>query len=170
MKKLELGAGRNRREMDGYHTTTIDIMENPDVKCNLGFEEFPLKDEEFDLVQAFDVFEHIPKVVWYNQVRCTPFIFMMNEIFRVLKDGGKLVIETPFSDQAYKRDPTHCNQLSEDWFHYFQKEDNLYYNQGLVTCNFSLLSNVMRAYKWTDKDVMHTELIANKNKTRKPLI
>jgi len=163
MKKLELGAGNNRREMEEYYNTTVDIVGNPDVKCNLGFEELPFKNDVYDLVQAFDVLEHIPKVIWdaLNKRR-TPFIFLMNEIYRVLKPNCSLIIETPISDSAYRRDPTHCNHLAEDWYHYFKKENNLYYDQGLVTCNFSLISNVMRPYMWSEKDIMRTELKAIK--------
>ena len=198
MKKLELGCGNNEREMDGYENYCIDLLvpnhavvpkgKNNFRICNLGFEHIPFEENMFDLVQAFDVVEHVPKIIYdikntptkvyglgaiegtTKYIRLSPFIFLMNEIYRVLVPGGKLIIETPFSDQAFRRDPTHINHLSEDWFHYFQKEDNLYYDQGLVVCNFSLHSNTTRPYKWTEKDIMHTELIAVKATHTTPLI
>jgi len=164
---------------------------NVDIVANLGFEKIQLEDNSVNLCQAIDFLEHLPRCVWIekyskeaikNEIlaehindttindkiykkyveRQTPFIFLMNEVYRVLKHNSMFIIETPFSDQAFRRDPTHVNHLSEDWYHYFSKIDNLYFNQGLVTCNFKLSSQEFRKYRWTDKDIMHTELIAIK--------
>lgn len=193
-KKLEIGCGSNRREMDGYENFTLDLIagEHVDFVCNVGFEPLRFKDNTFDLVQAFDVLEHIPKCIWSQEnkssypnpdlyknnpvdmeklkitkmkhVRHLPLIDCMNEIYRVLKHDGRFIMETPFSNEAYYRDPTHITRLSRDWFHYFTKDDNLYFDQGLVQCNFKLSSNQFREYLWTPNDIMHTELYAVKNK------
>ena len=127
--------------------------------------------------------EHIPKCVWVDQivinpddrravnkiVRKLPLIHVMNEVYRILKDRGIFVVEVPFSDEAFNRDPTHVSRFSEDWYHYYQQEDNLYADQGLVECNFKLDKQSFRKYKWSDKDVIHTELIAVKSEN-KPFI
>jgi hypothetical protein len=93
--------------------------------------------------------------------RFTPFIFVMNETFRILKDGGRLISETPFTQWAYNRDPTHVNWLAEDWYHYFDSVDNLYHDQGLVTTNFKLL-NTKKQY---EGNTLYVELKAVKADT-----
>lgn len=212
-KKLEIGCGKNKREMEGYETIGIDIIETDavDALVNLGFERFPFDADTFDMVQAVDVFEHIPKCVWkqstrdhyyfvdnfdeYKQVvndyyknleqecpytedelkeaykeddrvieeqsymeRLCPIMHMMNEIYRVMKHGGELHTEIPFSDWAFNRDPTHVSRFSEDWWHYYKKDDNLYYDQGIVTCNFAVKENKMI----NDGHTLKTILIAQK--------
>lgn len=54
------------------------------LKCNLNEEPLPFNDGVFDVVTAFEVVEHLnnPEDVF-------------KEAFRVLKDGGVIVIETP---------------------------------------------------------------------------
>ena len=60
----------------------------------------------------------------------------MNEVWRIMKHNAELYLKTPFSHWAYDRDPTHVSRLAEDWWHYFGADDNLYYDQGIITCNF----------------------------------
>ena len=90
-----------------------------------------------------------------------PLIDTMNEIWRIMKHGKELYLETPFSNWAYNRDPTHVSWLAEDWHNYFKKEDNLYYDQGLVTCNFQIKESTIKAYKNSD-DILCTRLVAIK--------
>jgi len=176
--KVELGCGNNRRDIESWENIGIDLIPGPcvDHVVNLGFKSIPLEDNSVDLVQAYDVFEHIPKCVWLEKghdiqvyVRLTPFIHLMNEIWRILKHDGELFCEIPFSDEAFNRDPTHVNRFSKDWALYFSKEDNLYYDQGLVKCNFGYVENTYARYRWTDEDIMKTRLRAIK-KEEEPLI
>lgn len=189
--KVELGCGNNRRDVDDWKNIGIDIIDSDcvDFICNLGFERIPLDDDSVDLVQAIDVFEHIPRTVFTedrvmkadSEMHVTlppsyhstfPFIFLMNEIYRISKDGAKLVTQIPFSEQAFYRDPTHVNRFAEDWHHYFKKTDNLYYDQGIIKCNFVMEKQNMVAYTWGPKDIMHTTLVCKKSEELKgePLI
>jgi predicted SAM-dependent methyltransferase len=177
---LELGCGNNRRDISGWTNIGVDIVESPstDFICNLGFESLEepnsmcqIEESSVDLVQAYDLLEHIPKCVWTSENdRLCPLIFLINEVHRVLKDKGKFIVEVPFSDEAFNRDPTHVTRLSEDWHHYFQSSDNLYYDQKLVTANFALTTQTFRQYKWSQKDIMHTELMAIKSEITKPVL
>lgn len=54
------------------------------LKCNLDEEPLPFTNDSFDLITAFEVIEHLN-----NPQR------MLREAFRVLKEGGIIVIETP---------------------------------------------------------------------------
>ena len=126
-KHIELGCADNKREMEGYESFGIDIIDGPcvDAVVNLGFEPIPFLESSIDLVQAYDVLEHIPKCVWSKEivehagganpypvermVRNTPFIYLMNDIYSVLKPNGIFIMEVPFSDGAFNRDPTHVN-------------------------------------------------------------
>jgi predicted SAM-dependent methyltransferase len=181
---VEIGCGNNRRDIDHMINIGVDLFDGPcvDYVVNLGFEVLPFEDSSVDIVQAYDVLEHIPKCVW-GQVRSndvkdadlwhgevvrheryTPLIFLMNEVFRILKHNGKFIIEVPFGDEAWNRDPTHVSRFSSDWYHYYEQHDNLYAEQGLVTCNFKIEPQGVefRRYQWTDKDIMRTELVAIK--------
>lgn len=76
----------------GYHVASADILEeslahlNSDNKtvCNLA--KLPYKDNTFDGVFTLDVFEHL---------RPSTMDDVINEIFRVLKPGGVLLISFP---------------------------------------------------------------------------
>ena len=161
---VELGCGENRRDMDGYKNIGIDIVDGKcvDIVCNLGFEDIPLSADYADFVQGIDFIEHVPKCVWEEKKRLVPLIQVMNEVWRILKPNGELYLETPFSNWAYDRDPTHVSQLAEDWWHYFGADDNLYYDQGIVTCNFKSKDITFKPYKNKD-DTLCTRLIAVKS-------
>ena len=169
---LDLGCGKNKREISNYENIGIDIHKTDvtDHVVQLGFEPIPFDDNSVDLITAFDFLEHLPRVIWEKSLThqfpyktIHPFIDLMNEAYRVLKDDGEFIIECPFSESAFYRDPTHVNRLTEDWFHYFSKDDNYYADQGLVTCNFVLKQQMFRKYMWTEKDIIHTELKADKS-------
>ena len=166
---VELGCGNNRRDMDSWINIGVDSVKGDvvDIVAEMGFEAIKIEDDSVDLVGAYDVLEHIPKQVCMlngdELIKKLPLIFLMNDVYRILKDGGEFHIEVPYSDQGYRRDPTHVTRLSEDWHHYFQSDDNLYYDQGIVTCNFKVKNSSFRRYQWSDKDIMRNELIAVKS-------
>ena len=160
---VELGCGDNRRDMNGYKNIGIDVVDGKcvDKVCNLGFEDIPLPADYADFVQGIDFIEHVPKCVWENKKKLLPLIQVMNEVWRIMKPNAELYLETPFSHWAYDRDPTHVSQLAEDWWHYFGADDNLYYDQGIVTCNFKPKEVTFKPYKNKD-DTLCTRLIAVK--------
>lgn len=165
---IELGCGHNRRDMEGYTNIGVDIEEGPvtDHVCNLGFENLPFQDSYADVIQAYDVLEHIPKCAWFERTdgtvaRRVPLIHLMNEIYRVLKPSGLFYMESPYGEWGFRRDPTHVSKFSDDWYHYFQPHDNLYADQGLVTCNFKVEKCYLKPYKHID-DIICTHLRAIK--------
>jgi predicted SAM-dependent methyltransferase len=165
---VELGCGNNRRDIEGWVNIGIDIEKGHlvDHICNLGFDDIPLDTSSVDLVQAVDVVEHIPKCAWIKNDegrvdRLLPLVHLMNEIYRILKPNGEFYMEIPYGEWGYRRDPTHVTQLSDDWFHYFQPHDNLYWDQGIVKCNFKVKEHRLKGWKHLD-DIMVSRVVAVK--------
>lgn len=69
-------------DMDQYFNPRMDAVEFE--KVNFCYEKLPWENNSFDLVTAWEVFEHLEN----------PH-FIINEIERVLKPGGTLVISMP---------------------------------------------------------------------------
>ena len=95
-KVLHLGSGS--RPLPG--SVTVDILALPgvDVVHDLDIYPWPYADASFDVVYAHNVVEHI-----------TDSVRAMEEIWRVLKPGGRVVITVPyfrsvdaFSDLTHK--------------------------------------------------------------------
>ncbi|MHB1116109.1 class I SAM-dependent methyltransferase [Sideroxydans sp.] len=91
-------------------------------KANLIFERLPFEDNFFSSISAVDFLEHIPRQICLgnsNEV-VYPFISLMNEIWRVLEPGGRLLAVTPaFPSPLAFADPTHVNYIAEGTHHYF---------------------------------------------------
>lgn len=122
-KTLDLGCGKtpknpfNAAELFGVDVDYgIDAVRNI-VACDLGMEKLPFPDNHFEYVTAFDLLEHVPRLMYRGSERHYPFIFLMTETHRVLKPGGLFLSDTP----AYPRfsafaDPTHVNVITSETF------------------------------------------------------
>jgi SAM-dependent methyltransferase len=94
-------------------------------QADLSTQGIPFESDFFDSVSAFDVIEHIPRIIQYPTINDTRFSFieLMNEAWRVLKHGGLFYAVTP----AYPRpeafmDPTHVNFITDQTHIYFCEE------------------------------------------------
>lgn len=121
---LDIGSGPTPKNPFGCENVYgADLRENPTnnvVFCDLSMGKLPFESEKFDFVTAFDVFEHIPRVISLDGKNSFPFILIMNEIFRVLKVGGILFAFQPvFPAKSAFQDPTHVNIMSEDTMDYY---------------------------------------------------
>ena len=90
---LDLGSGDNPRnpysQEQVFGTDQSDLFAKSNIfKCALGFQPIPFPDNYFESVSAYDLIEHIPRqsVNPLDGSLVFPFIFLMNEIYRVLKD------------------------------------------------------------------------------------
>lgn len=75
--------------------------------------DFPWGDSSIDYIRAFDIIEHLPDK-----------IHTMNEIWRVLRPGGKVEIEVPTTDgPGAFQDPTHVSYWNRNSFFYYTHGD-----------------------------------------------
>lgn len=111
MKALNLGSGHKIPE--DREVTNVDIRPQvePDILWNLDHFPWPIPDNAFDEVYALDIMEHLEHV-----------FPAMEEIHRVLKDGGVLYIHTThWRTQNSFTDPTHKHFFTFESFDYFDE-------------------------------------------------
>lgn len=126
--KLDLGCGKNKRE--GFTGVDIRKFDGVDLVADLT-KPWPWKDGSVEEVNCSHFLEHLT---------APERVHFANELFRVLKQGGKAQIVTPHwcSCRAYG-DMTHqWPPVSEFWFYYLSKpwrEVNAPHNDGYV-CDF----------------------------------
>ncbi len=90
-KILDFGAGNSRFKeffnFEEYISSDVEqnASNNIDVIIEKGSKKLPFKTDEFNLILCFDVLEH---VINASEV--------LNELFRILKPNGKILIFIPF--------------------------------------------------------------------------
>lgn len=128
MRKLDLGCGRNC--LPGY----IGIDKHPypgvDIVRDIDRHGLPFDSDSADEVVTFHFLEH-----------CHDLVFVMNEIWRVLKQGGRCVIRVPSVEKGTGafRDPTHVRYFNSDSFRYFVKGENSSWYESLRVSTFRLV-------------------------------
>lgn len=106
-KALHIGSGKKR--LPG--SITIDILDLPgvDVVHNLDLMPWPFGDNEFDLIFAHSVFEHLEDQ-----------IAILEEMHRILKPGGRIVITVPhFRCTDAFTDSTHTHFFTTQSMDYY---------------------------------------------------
>jgi len=105
---LELGCGGIRR-CPGSITVDRNSNSVADVIHDLDCFPYPFSDNEFDIVIAEHVLEHL-----------TDIIKVVEELHRILKQGGVLYVDVPhFSCNDHFTDPTHKHAFGFRSFDYF---------------------------------------------------
>ena len=107
MRILDVGCGINKYP----GAIGIDRLANTraDIVADLDQFPFPVRDSAFDEVRAIHVIEHVGDV-----------IRTMEEFHRLLRHGGRVVIETPhYTDFSSFCDPTHRWHLNSFSLRYF---------------------------------------------------
>lgn len=119
-RSLDLGCGpvpKNPFNADEVHG--IDVQADAGgrvLAADLVVEPIPHPDDSFEYVTAHDFLEHIPRLV-YAPARRNAFVEVMNEVYRVLKEGGLFLSLTPaYPHAATFRDPTHVNIITDETF------------------------------------------------------
>jgi SAM-dependent methyltransferase len=109
MKRLNLGCGLDIRK--GHVNMDILALKGIDVVHDLNKIPYPFKDNEFDVIFASHVLEHVDDLVK-----------VMAELKRICKNGARIIIRGPhFSSGLGYRDPTHKRLFSIFTFDYFSE-------------------------------------------------
>lgn len=132
-RHLDLGCGKCMRnpysceQVFGIDLAAIPNMEESLFRAaNLATEPIPFESDFFSSVSAYDFIEHVPRILSDNAgSTISPFIRIMNEVWRVLEPNGRFYAVTP----AYPRveafsDPTHVNIITEETHNYFTEPHN----------------------------------------------
>jgi SAM-dependent methyltransferase len=110
MKILDLGSGPWK--YPGSISVDWNKEVNPDIVWDLNVLPYPFNDDEFDLVYASHVLEHLD-----NPVK------VIEEIWRILKPNGMLIVKVPhFSCRTAYGNPEHKHYFSSLFFDYFERE------------------------------------------------
>jgi len=105
--KLNLGCGYNIKK--GWINLDVDKRTDVDVVHDLNKFPYPFSDNQFSLILMDDVLEHLNDT-----------ISVMNEIFRIIKPGGQVIILFPYYQHPNAWvDPTHKKCLTKETFNYF---------------------------------------------------
>ncbi len=112
---LDVGCGRNKR------AGALGIDSNPDtdadIRADIDRGSLPFRDATFGTVYLVHVIEHVVDV-----------IATVEELHRVTKQGGTIIIETPhYTDFSSFCDPTHRWHLNSFSFRYFTEDGGFSY-------------------------------------------
>lgn len=121
-KVIKLNLGSGFRKIEGYVNLDNRAVTEPDIVQDIALDGLPFEDSSVDEVFCRDFLEHVP---------IGRTIFVVEEIWRVLKKGGKFESLTPSTDQGSRgafQDPTHCSFWNSNSFLYYMDRDyrNLY--------------------------------------------
>ena len=109
-KIVDLGCGRYKIKDSIGIDKYPEVM--PDICVDFEKDAIPLEAESVDIVYCNQVMEHINDI-----------FKVMNEIHRILKKDGILVIKVPYwSSEGAFRDPTHVRFFSEKSFDYWDPD------------------------------------------------
>ena len=115
---LDIGGGNDPQQ--GFVNMDIRPLESVDIVHDLEEFPWPLPDECVLTALASHLIEHI------NPHRGV-FIRFMDEVWRVMKVGGRFIISTPYAGSpGYFQDPSHINPCNQTTFKYFTPAHPLY--------------------------------------------
>lgn len=119
-KTLDIGCGPSPKNPfnadEVYGIDVRDDLEHNIRRADLVVEPIPFEDGTFEYVTAHDFLEHVPRLI-YVPHRRNAFVEVMNEIWRVLKEGGLFLSFTPaYPHPEAFRDPTHVNIITDQTF------------------------------------------------------
>ncbi len=126
-KKLNLGCAGFKKP--GYINVDWQSIVTPDVSHNLNVYPYPFADNEFDLVDAFHIIEHLDR----------PFS-ALTEIHRILKPGGTLHLKVPHFSRGMTH-PEHFHGFDVTLPNYFNP---LFRDVGYFGIEYELVSMHMR--------------------------
>ena len=142
-RSLDLGSGTTPKNPFGakevYGLDICDVELDNIAKCDLALQDIPWESASLDFITAFDLLEHIPRLVYINGVAKYSFIDLLSEVSRVLKSGGIFFASTPcYPHSSAFVDPTHVNFITSETFPKYFAEPHNYANRYGFTGRFIL--------------------------------
>jgi SAM-dependent methyltransferase len=132
---LNLGAGASDYALPTSIEVEYNIFRNTDVAADA--HHLPFRDEVFDAVVSFHTFEHL-----YDPPSAA------HELYRVLKPGGRLLLQTAFV-QPLHEEPHHYYNATEyglrRWFSQFD----------ITRCTAAESMNPSLAMAWLSTELLH---------------
>jgi hypothetical protein len=149
---LDLGCGENKRH--GFVGMDKRKLKGVDIVHDLEIFPYPLESESCLSIVGSHIVEHISpfatdakligmiqllldkKIITHSEVfmYCgevtdePKFIRFMNEVWRLLKFGGRVAFSLPYGVSfGYQQDPTHINPCNEATWQYFDPDSYLWY-------------------------------------------
>ncbi len=110
--KLNLGSGQQKKE--GFINTDSNPESKPDILRDI-MRGLPFANEVAEEIHAEHLIEHLDTA---------DFIFLFNECWRVLRDGGELHLKAPYYKMKWAYiDPSHKRFITEWSFDFFINHD-----------------------------------------------
>lgn len=106
MKKLNLGCGEFKKK--GYLNVDYYAVSRPDVKHNLNKFPYPFRSNQFELIEADHLLEHLEN----------PFR-VMKELHRIGKKNGLIIIRVPHFSRGFTH-PEHQRGFDVTFPYYFR--------------------------------------------------
>lgn len=117
--KVNLACGAGNEE--GWIGIDIADLPGVDIVHDLYVFPWPFEDESVDEIKCEQFVEHIP--LRETEEGLDLFLAFFNEIYRILKPGGKCLVVSPYySSMRAIQDPTHRRFISEATFLYVNQE------------------------------------------------
>jgi len=140
-KRLDIGCGKSKP--NGF--IGLDKEPGPWVDKIWDLEKgLPYPDNTMDIIRAWHVLEHLSDPVK-----------IMSEIYRVLKDGGTLLVEIPSSEGiGADADPRHISRWSKHTFAFFTDPDLI--EKEKIPCHFGLVR--LKEYEDPETGALHTRV------------
>jgi predicted SAM-dependent methyltransferase len=122
-RKLNLACGEDIRPIKD-NWLNVDVFKAPGVEyLDLYTLPWPLNDNEFDLVLASHILEHVPfHLEQYGHTK-NFLIMFMEEVWRILKPGGIIEIIVPGGINSFAHAIDHKRIVTAKTFHIFYPQD-----------------------------------------------
>jgi hypothetical protein len=128
--KLNMGCGNKR--LDGFINVDKFKTEFVDEIVDLEIIPWPWDDNSCDEMRFIHCLEHLGQST-------NLFLSIINEIYRVLKDGALLTIHVPHPrSDNFLGDPTHCRPITEQSMSLFDRKLNDEWRSGGISAATTL--------------------------------
>lgn len=120
MKKLNLGCGEFKKK--GYINLDYYSVSEPDIRHDLNRFPYPFEDNEFDLIEASHILEHLND----------PFK-VMKELHRISKNNALIIIRVPHFSRGFTH-PEHKRGFDVSFPYYFNPSFKAGYQGFTLKC------------------------------------